>query len=105
MDLPGIVEQPSDVAVEGMCSLVLPFSDQDVAAVGRHEGLADEAAEVVGAADGRGHGEAAPRGAAWTADFEQDFAWRQAMVLKMRQGRTSVQRGRVRADREGLGAP
>ncbi len=68
-----------------MRSPVVPFSDEDTypqerttnAAVGRVQGPAD-AAVVAAASDGEA--------AAWTADFKQDFAWRQAMVLKMQQG-------------------
>jgi hypothetical protein len=59
------------------------------AAIGRAEGAVDElalAVEAVMAPDGGGHAEAAAGAASWTANCKQDLAWRQAMVLKMRQG-------------------
>jgi hypothetical protein len=49
-------------------------------------GPADEVVEIAAAYDGRGRDEAAAGSAAWTANFKQDFAWRQAMILEMQQG-------------------
>ena len=71
---------------------VVPFSAEDAAslelptasaAVGRADGPAEEVS--VASEVGR-HSEAAARAAAWKADVSQDFAWRQAMVMKMQQG-------------------
>ena len=52
----------------------------------RIAGPADEVVEVAVAYDGRGRDAAAAGAAAWTANFKQDFAWRQAMILEMQQG-------------------
>ena len=79
---------------ETTSNLVVPFHDDDAplglpaanAAFASADSPADEDVAVVVALDGGGHGEAAPRVAAWMADCQHDRAWREAMVQKMLQG-------------------
>lgn len=75
---------PPDANDEAHGSAAAPFVD--VENLNRIAGPADEVVRVAGAYDGRGHDEAAAGAAAWTANFKQDFAWRQAMILEMHQG-------------------
>ena len=93
------VEQPSMPAGNASAppvatDRVVPFSAEDDASlelptasavVVKADGPAEERVEVSVASEVGRHGDAAARAAAWTADVSQDFAWRQAMVLKMQQ--------------------
>jgi hypothetical protein len=70
-------------AAEGTGSRVVPFADEDAV---EQMGSLVRAVEGVVASNGGRQCEAAPGAARWKADFQQDSEWREAMVLKMRQG-------------------
>ncbi len=89
-----MVEQPAGNASAPPVATdpVIPFSAEDAAspeqrianaAVAAAQVVADEAVEVVVASAGAGHGDAKLGAAAWNTNFQHDFAWGQAMVLKM----------------------